>query len=807
MYDIRGDYNEIHANFINIQHTNALSIEKYTKWLAPCDPSTNHHTAAEKHHSGTGTWLLEHKMYMDWKKDPNAFMWIHGISGAGKTVAFSTVIKDIQCIVQKGSTAMGYFYCDISDAKKRSVTDILRGLVTSLLAQEPSDLSILEKAYWDHMDGISKPSDDKLLEVLRGFIAGFKLVYLLVDALDECLDIEKILEFIQSLHKCGFVQCHLLVTSRKEQQIFESMALIKPVEIDMSKMPVDDDIAKYIDHTIQSSFQLRRWKPNDKASIRKALLENAKGMFRWVACQLDELKKCTKRNTTLNYILDHLPNTLETTYDQILSRISTADASDAMKLLLWLTFAEHPLHIDYLALIVEFDMEDKTFNSSTRGLSSPDDILIICSSLVTKMDDNTVQLAHASVKQYILERPRIIQSRIVINPSIGNEFVGHCCLAYLLHSRESHPPGDYFDTVGGDSKYMHSLIRYAAKKWPKHILAVHEDESIMEQMKKLFVLRSFAFDNWAEVNNYEEQLSSEYMWSCSLLQSAAFHGLTSIVEWLLLTADNELQFITEALCAASKYGHTATARVLLGQCMEGGYGDALNIAASCGHKEIVKLLLDQVEDMNSRRCYECAINHAAFHGHKQVVELLLERGAGMNAQGGLYEKALQAASYKGHKQIVELLLDKGANVNVQGEGLGNALQIASCEGREQVVELLLRRGADVNAQGGQYGNALQAASFKGHVTTVELLLKSGADVNHNHHMEINWWEKRGYQSAELHNTLQAASVVGCKEVVELLLDHGPKNEHLDLALHAALKYGHQEVAEVLLIHGAKATQK
>ena len=173
---------------------------------------------------------------------------------------------------------MAYFYCDISDAKKRTVTDILRALVTSLLAQQPSDLSILENTYEDCRDGLSKPSNSKLQEILREFISGFEMAYILIDALDECLDIGKILEFIEGLHGCGLRQCHFLVTSRREQKIFESLAPINPMEVDMSKMPVDDDIAKYIDHTIQSSFELRRWKPDDKASIRKALLENATGM-------------------------------------------------------------------------------------------------------------------------------------------------------------------------------------------------------------------------------------------------------------------------------------------------------------------------------------------------------------------------------------------------------------------------------------------------------------------------------------------------------------------------------------------------
>jgi hypothetical protein len=71
--------------------------------------------------------------------------------------------------------------------------------------------------------------------------------------------------------------------------------------------------------------------------------------FRWVACQLDELEKCTKRRKVLNDILEHLPETLEATYDQILCRISPADASDAVKLLLWLAFARQLLESPSLA--------------------------------------------------------------------------------------------------------------------------------------------------------------------------------------------------------------------------------------------------------------------------------------------------------------------------------------------------------------------------------------------------------------------------------------------------------------------------
>ena len=177
----------------------------------------------------------------------------------------------------KGAIGLAYFYCDVSDAKKRGVTDILSSLVVHLLAWEPSDQSVLDKTYEDCMEGSSKPSDDRLKEILRQFISGFEMAYILIDALDECLDVEDTLVFMETLHAWDLRQCHFLVTSRKEQHITQSMMLTKPMEIDMYQMPIDDDIAKYIDFMLHSS-ELKRWGTNEKDLIRKAILEKAKGM-------------------------------------------------------------------------------------------------------------------------------------------------------------------------------------------------------------------------------------------------------------------------------------------------------------------------------------------------------------------------------------------------------------------------------------------------------------------------------------------------------------------------------------------------
>jgi hypothetical protein len=202
----------------------------------------------------------------------------------------STIVQDIQSIsiAKKGLIGLAYFYCDASDYKNRSVTDILSSLIIQLLAWQPSNHSPLDEAYGycvkvvfpkgPLVTELSKPSVKRLYEVLRQLLSGFEMAYVLIDAVDESLHMGEILKFIKTLHGWNKRECHLLVTSRKEQQIVESMVSAKPIEIDMSQMPVDVDIEKYIEFVLHSSPELERWGPDEKDLIRKVLLQNANGM-------------------------------------------------------------------------------------------------------------------------------------------------------------------------------------------------------------------------------------------------------------------------------------------------------------------------------------------------------------------------------------------------------------------------------------------------------------------------------------------------------------------------------------------------
>ncbi|KAK6342226.1 hypothetical protein TWF730_001704 [Orbilia blumenaviensis] len=208
------------------------------------------------------------------------------------------------------------------------------------------------------------------------------------------------------------------------------------------------------------------------------------------------------------------------------------------------------------------------------------------------------------------------------------------------------------------------------------------------------------------------------------------------------------------------------------------HGNAILGASSNGNRDVVELLLEYGANINKDGGK--ALCGAAQNGHRDVVELLLKNGANIN---WYYGKALYRALVNGHRDIVKLFLEVGADVNLDD---GNFLYRASEYGYQDVVELLLEGGAGINAR--NKSAALRGASWGGHRNIVELWLKNGADVNAS-----------GEKGA-----LYAASLRGYQDVVELLLEGGAgiNARNKSAALSAASWGGHRNIVELWLKNGA-----
>jgi len=124
---------------------------------------------------------------------------------------------------------------------------------------------------------------------------------------------------------------------------------------------------------------------------------------------------------------------------------------------------------------------------------------------------------------------------------------------------------------------------------------------------------------------------------------------------------------------------------------------ALMRAASKGHSEVVKILLDAGADPNARSRDEdetTSLIWSSNHGFLEVVRLLLDAGARIADEDSEGDTALiKACKGRAGTPVVKLLLDKGSEVEfICGDGL-TAVGVAALSFDSAAVELLLKRGA------------------------------------------------------------------------------------------------------------------
>jgi hypothetical protein len=253
------------------------------RWLSPPDPSSNYQRALKLHQEGTGVWYLENKEHTTWKTSSSTFHWLHGIPGCGKTILSSTILKSVlELCTNDPGRAVAYFYFDFKDTEKQDPDPMIRSFIMQLLSQCIKIPSTLEMLFSTCENGRRQPSTSALLDVLEEIIGQFPHVYIILDALDECTTRTELLSILESIIGWQLKGLHLLVTSRKEQDIESSLeCLIEECDIIciQSKL-VDQDIRKYVHQRLSTDKDLKKWQkdPDVMHEIVTALMKGAQGM-------------------------------------------------------------------------------------------------------------------------------------------------------------------------------------------------------------------------------------------------------------------------------------------------------------------------------------------------------------------------------------------------------------------------------------------------------------------------------------------------------------------------------------------------
>jgi hypothetical protein len=258
-------------------------FEEVIGWLAAPDPSNNYNKAIKTRQPGSGQRFLECQAYRDWKSKDGSLLWLHGIPGCGKTILASTAIEDLRAIPEC-SKKLIYFYFDFTDVQKQSFENVIRSFVTQLYYENQHVQEHLDSLYFACRNGKDQPSIDSLHKTFAKMVKEIGGIWIVLDALDECMLRDEPLTWIRDLIKDARVQSEirLLVTSRPEQDIksmFEEYASKEQI-LAIHSFLLEDDIRNYVHTRVREHEGLRRWrqKPDVQDQIETCLLEKAAGM-------------------------------------------------------------------------------------------------------------------------------------------------------------------------------------------------------------------------------------------------------------------------------------------------------------------------------------------------------------------------------------------------------------------------------------------------------------------------------------------------------------------------------------------------
>ncbi len=130
-----------------------------------------------------------------------------------------------------------------------------------------------------------KPSTGECLQLLKAFTLRFTTVFIMVDALDECSEIEAFIAGLNELRSSTTTKttAQVLITSRQEIQIEREILQYLTHSLCLTAN-IEQDIRRFITdqvHARASKGKLKVRDPNLQSQIIAALCNGADGMSVW----------------------------------------------------------------------------------------------------------------------------------------------------------------------------------------------------------------------------------------------------------------------------------------------------------------------------------------------------------------------------------------------------------------------------------------------------------------------------------------------------------------------------------------------
>ncbi|KAK1982555.1 hypothetical protein LZ30DRAFT_717128 [Colletotrichum cereale] len=578
-------------------------------WLKAPDASIDFNDACKKKHPGTGLWFVKSSSFTSWLEQPRSFLWLKGFAGCGKSVLCSTAIQHaFRHRRSNPKVGIAFFSFTFADEGKQDTSAMIRALLRQLSSQLGVTDTVLTRLYESYRT--TTPPDHAFLECFRQLVRNFLNMYIVIDALDESpreKHRDALLQALNDIRDWSEPGLHLLVTSRDEVDIRDALEALPEETVIMKNDGIDKDIASFVSQHLQDSRRLRKWQEHH-GRIEQVLVDKAKGVFRWVECQLKALANCPTSEHLLEQRLQSLPQTLDETYERMLRNIPIESKEYARQMLAILCCAVRPLTVPELIDAIAVEVGATASFNAKRKLGNIDDLQQLCPGF-TELDVHhhpetvSVRIAHFSVQEYLeSERIRTQKEASFFNVQRpeANELMAVICLTLLLEPQLSAMEPSLV-------RDQYPLAEYAAEHWPRHYQECAQKELAISQAVRLF-LEEVAFQTWISVWMPHGAYSAPWIPKApDPLYYASLLGIQPVLRMLL--SDRKLD---------GSFAATAKSLPCDLDAVMGGHGTAVGAASYNGHRQIVQLLLDNGANINVQSPGGSALMEASFMGHKKA---------------------------------------------------------------------------------------------------------------------------------------------------------------------------------------------
>lgn len=821
---------------LTFREVSTETIDKLRAWLCPTDYSSDSgdlkkHLAIRT--AGTCQWLQERQAFQEWYSSPvKSLLWLEGIPGSGKSVVTSSLIEQLSDNV----TPVLYFFIRRTIDCNKSSDSLIRDWLSQLLSYSHSLTAQLTKEMTHH-PSISTLTFDILWQIFISAISGMNRVYCIIDGLDELAPgNEGFYARINELAHTKPSAVKTLVATRQLAAAQQALTNDTYTKVKLSRQNTEGDIAMFVKARLHS-FDFLDLDEEARQQLCDTICRLCNGHFLYARLAIDELsgKSYELGREYLKSSLSDLPKGIENMYASILNeqRLRTGTSLEQQLIILrWITHATRPLRLIELANVLNIPNGESTVQSSQAKAKA--EIRRTCGPLLEVLPDETVQVIHYSLTEYLTDQRRAVDTLgsdltyPVIDHDHAHYIISKVCIQYLSFSWFLSPwdaESGYYDPEDDDSRFAGDEIRlknewreksrdfpfleYAANNWMTHVQICGKlDNELLAALDSFLLIKQQLLRNWL---NFFWLPRHGWSWApqdFKALHVAAIFGLTSYAEHLLgmdeSAASAETTENRNCLSYAAEMGHTATAALLLNHCDPKAHSSSgltpLDYAAQCGHVSTVRLLLN-----------------AAIDPVAAVTRCDRPRSWCCSCRKLKDRQPLRLAIQKGETRVVQALLDYMSPDDLKQIEVGpTPLHWAAKHGRAEIAAILLDRGRIPVDSKNKHGHTpLYKAASCGSAAVVRVLLGHGADYGLMFRPKCSWSKDPLPEISLLHactdrqasrysnRALTEDAVQIALALLKAGIDVDVRDSTGKTPLHkASAALGQSQMARLLLQHGA-----